>query len=290
MMTNNLALQVYGLALRGGILYATVSDANAATAWLYRSLNPTAGTTAEFSTTESAAEQFNVAPQNIWVASGSAKVFAIDTVADTVFSYTDTTVGVGPTTSTPAHQTVVPVNTATGGAYDITFTWVRLSVAATYDLDIATDVDFTELVVDLNGVGSTAAKVAIVFGPNGPNDAQTFNFLPDTTYYWRVRAKTPVVSPWSAWSSFTIEALPEALPPVVISPAPTPEITVEVPNITITPPDVVVNVPAPTEVVLPLIQDAVSPVPSWALIVIIAIGAILVVAVVILIVRTRRVV
>jgi len=278
---------VYGLAMRGGVLYATVDDTT--DSWLYRSLNPTAATP-EFSTHTSAAERFNVAPQNIWVTSGSTKVFAIDTAGDTVFSYTDTTVSTGPTQSAPAHQSIVPINTATGGAYDITFTWARLSLAATYDLDISTNVDFTETVVDLNGIGSTAAYQALVVGPNGPNAAQTFNFLPDTTYYWRVRAATPVVSPWSAWSNFTIAALPEAFAPVVIEPAPTPEITVTVPDITITQPDVVVNVPAPTEVVLPPAQDAVSPIPSWALIVIIAIGAILVVAVVILIVRTRRVV
>jgi hypothetical protein len=75
-----------------------------------------------------------------------------------------------------------------------------------------------------------------------------------TTYFWAVRAIEPTTTPWSPVSSFTTEAAPPPPP----TPAPTPA-------------------PAPPPVVTPTI--------IWA---IIGIGAILVIAVIALIVRTRR--
>jgi hypothetical protein len=82
-----------------------------------------------------------------------------------------------------------------------------------------------------------------------------------TTYYWKVQAYkgTKAISRWSDVSVFT--TMSEA-------PAPTPPVTV--------------TEPAPPATVIP------TPVPLWALIAIIAIGAALIIAVIVLIVRTRR--
>ena len=78
-----------------------------------------------------------------------------------------------------------------------------------------------------------------------------------STYFWRVRGIEPTTTDWSPVASFTTEKKP--VPPVVVEPpAPPP--------------------PAPPPVVTPAI--------IWA---IIAIGAILVIAVIVLIIRTRRV-
>jgi hypothetical protein len=94
----------------------------------------------------------------------------------------------------------------------------------------------------------------------------------------------------------------EAIPPVTIEPplpAPTPTFilptqpqpTVVIPPITVIPPDVIVNLPTPVITTQPpaviQIPDAETPVYIWA---IVAIGAILTIAVIVLIVRTRRVV
>jgi hypothetical protein len=76
----------------------------------------------------------------------------------------------------------------------------------------------------------------------------------DTTYFWRARGIEPTVTDWSPVSSFTTEKAPPPPPP---KPAPPPE-------------------PPP---------PVVTPTIIWA---IIGIGAILVIAVVVLIVRTRR--
>jgi hypothetical protein len=99
-------------------------------------------------------------------------------------------------------------------------------------------------------------------------------FNPGTTYYWRIRVATPIRSGWSEVRSFTVEEA-TVTPPVVIEDRPPDEITVEVP-------DVIVNVPPTVEV--PAAQTIT---PAW-IYVIIVIGAILVIAVIILIVRTRR--
>jgi len=291
---------VYGIALRDGVLYATVDDTT--DSWLYRSLNPTA-TTPAFSTTTSALERFNVAPNNIWVTSGSTKVWAIDTAADTVFSYTDTTADIGPTLVSPTDGTETLVNQITGGAYDVTFIWSRLSVAATYDLDIATDSAFTETVVNKDGIGGTGATQAYVIGPGVGNTTTTatFNFLPDTTYYWKVRVKTPVLSPYSEVRSFTVASLPDVSPVVLEQERPVVVLETPPPEIVITPPEVVVEVPPPIEVVIPPAAPApapvqipapvqVQPISQGMLLAIIIIGAVLVIALIVLIVRTRRVV
>jgi len=77
-----------------------------------------------------------------------------------------------------------------------------------------------------------------------------------STYFWRVRGIEPTTTDWSPVASFTTEKKP--VPPVVVEPPAPP-------------------LPAPPPVVTPAI--------IWA---IIAIGAILGIAVIVLIVRTRR--
>jgi len=111
----------------------------------------------------------------------------------------------------------------------------------------------------------------------GLDTDETVAFASETTYYWRVRVNIagPVKSPYSETRSFTIGTLPETpiIPVEVVIPPP-PVISVpEAPTITITPPEIVLP-PAP-----------ITPAYIWAIIII---GAILVIAVVVLIIRTRR--
>jgi hypothetical protein len=122
----------------------------------------------------------------------------------------------------------------------------------------------------------------------------------ETAYYWRVQAVTATgVSVWVT-SVFTTVAEPE--PPVTVEPPlpqptptiilPTPTVTVVPPDVVVTvvPPDITVDIPQPTTTIIqPVIEmpDEVTPMYIWA---IVAIGALLVIAVIILIIRTRRVV
>ena len=67
-----------------------------------------------------------------------------------------------------------PLNGATGVAGPYNFTWVADANAATYDIDIATDAAFTNIVDFATGLGT--------------NSYSTGSLLSNTTYYWRVRA------------------------------------------------------------------------------------------------------
>jgi hypothetical protein len=94
-------------------------------------------------------------------------------------------------------------------------------------------------------------------------------------YFWRVRALQPVAGDWSTIANFTVaEPAPAPAPPIVVKEMPAPQITVTTPP----PPPEIVIPPAPPEKVI-------NPTYIWAIIII---GAILVIAVIVLIVRTRR--
>ena len=102
--------------------------------------------------------------------------------------------------------------------------------------------------------------------------------LYDTTYWWEVRAVNgTIVSPWSIVSFFTT-----AKAPVATSTTTAPQITVTNTTVTYT------NPPATTiTYTLPQPKET-QPIPSYLLWAVIAVGAVLVIAVIVLIVRTRR--
>ena len=96
------------------------------------------------------------------------------------------------------------------------------------------------------------------------------------TYFWRVRAVTPVMGDWSTIANFTVMTTPApAAPPVVIEQVSPPQIVLPAPQAV---PDIVIP-PAPEP------PAPIAPGYIWAVIII---GAVLVIAVIVLIVRTRR--
>jgi len=99
----------------------------------------------------------------------------------------------------------------------------------------------------------------------------------NTTYYWRVRGiGASTETDWSPVTGFTTMAEPVApAPPVVIETVPPP--VIEIPPAQ---PPPQINIPPAPEQPAPI-----APAYIWAVIVI---GAILVIAVIVLIVRTRR--
>jgi hypothetical protein len=179
--------------------------------------------------------------------------------------------------------TIIPVNLVSGLSHTVSFTWERISKATEYDLQVATDMDFTAKVYTAN-VASTASTVAKV-APAG-------TFMPGTTYYWRVRVSSdgPIYSPWSETRSFAVEALPEPQPPVIVEEAPPPVLELPQPEITLQPPEIVLPEPPPPppEIVIPPAPPPPAPITPAYIWAIIIIGAILVIAVIVLIVRTRR--
>jgi hypothetical protein len=115
----------------------------------------------------------------------------------------------GATLSSPADGTAVDLNVGTGRAYDLTFIWERYSSSSVDEmqLQIATDPDFNAVVYDQVFTGIATDTIAQVIGPTGSSTStppKNAEFNPGGTYYWRVRAKDPMYSPWTEGRSFTI--------------------------------------------------------------------------------------
>ncbi|HSH03486.1 MAG TPA: M4 family metallopeptidase [Anaerolineae bacterium] len=102
-------------------------------------------------------------------------------------STTSVNLNVSPTTlGTPSLTS--PADAATGVDASPTFSWSAVSGAVSYDIDIATDSGFSNIV--------DSANVAI--------NSYTTNLSPNTTYFWRVRANNScAVGGYSSTFSFT---------------------------------------------------------------------------------------
>jgi hypothetical protein len=286
---------VYGMAMEQGVLYAVTAD-GAGNSTLERSLDPTGDSPSFDSVAEADATDFNNVPANLKVSrSGDVtKLWTIGNSLPAIYSFTDTLATVDTELGLPDADADVAVNHVSGRAHVITFTWISPSDGIDrYDLQVALDSSFDQVVdshtkVDDSDEGEIISQVA---GPSADFDIE---FMPGDTYYWRVRVKSgyPVKSSWSEVRSFTVEELPEQLPPVIVEqPGPPPTIEVPpTPEITITPPEIVLPPPqAAPEIVIPAAPPPAPPaIPAWAIYAIIIIGAILVIALIVLIMRTRR--
>jgi hypothetical protein len=149
-----------------------------------------------------------------------------------------------------------------------TFSWIAVPGATSYELDVADNAFYA----------NSEMKKPLT------HTAWTWDVELDngTTYYWRVRAVAKDNT--STWSEAVFTVNPKAgavgsTPPVIVQqPAPLP--------------DIVLNPPAPVLVpAQPIIIPAAPPSPItpaviWAIIII---GAVLFIAVIVLIVRTRRI-
>ena len=285
-----------GIALADGVLYVLDEEdpltATANNTEVLRTLSPTSAepSSGMWSSLASAGEAFTTAPSALRVSAGSNKLWAVDAISPALFSFSDTLSEAGPTLVSPAHGTDVQINPVSGRAYTQPFSWSRPSKGKIYQLRFALDYDFTETVVTFLTDSTTDDPISAVAGPGASNPLE---FMPNTTYYWKVRVAQagPIFSPWSAIRMFTISALPEPTPPVIIEPGPPPVISIPPsPPITITPPDIILPAPppAPPAIVIPPAPPAPAPITPAYIWGIIIIGAILVIALIVLIVRTRR--
>jgi hypothetical protein len=170
---------------------------------------------------------------------------------------------------TPVPVDAVPANGATGVDVNTTFTWPAVAGSnVTYEFVIAEE------------TGQTDKFAIIDYSATTPTNAtplrETLKY--NTQYWWRVRATNGTVT--SAWSTFffTTEAAPvttttNTQPVVTIPPATSTVITITQPVTSFT-------------ITQPGTSNSIPPALLWA---VIAIGAILIIAVIVLIVRTRRI-
>jgi hypothetical protein len=158
---------------------------------------------------------------------------------------------------------LAPANGGTGISRMPSFSWAPIGGATDYQFKLADNVALGSPIVDVT-VKATGYSV-------------TTELDYGKTYYWAVKPIAPVEGAWSAIANFTVkeEAVAPA-PPVVVKEVPPPVINIPAPPAP--PPDIVIP-PAPAP------PAQIAPAYIWAVIII---GAVLVIAVIILIVRTRR--
>jgi len=156
---------------------------------------------------------------------------------------------------TPVVDLKAPALGDTNVSLKPTFAFSAVIGAIGYDWEVAKDPDFTVPVERAGGTLATANAFVL-----------SHDLDYSTTYYWRVRAQTlikpPTYTPWAVGIFTTISPPASPAPPAVV---------------TVPAPPQVIQVPAPATI------------PSYLLWAIVVIGAVLVIAVIVLIVRTRRV-
>jgi hypothetical protein len=163
-----------------------------------------------------------------------------------------------PTIASPANGAIV---TSTKPA----FSWTPVSGTTMYDFQLS------------EGTAFAAPVYATQVANAGVQLPLNVTLEQGKTYFWRVRALLPVQGDWSTIANITIaEAVPVVVPtpPVVIQQMPAPII-----NIPAAPPAQQIVIPAQPA------EKVINPTYIWAIIII---GAVLVIAVIVLIVRTRR--
>ena len=139
----------------------------------------------------------------IWLAGNT--VWTIDTTNNLLFYFKDTLsqpVALG----SPANLSIVNGTLAAGNIKNITLSWKALEGASSYRWQLSENQGFYPSSIIAEDT-TTACSVKL-----NPLEA-------GSVYYWRVRAVTPLESPWSETWSFTPQALTSLDAPLLESPA-----------------------------------------------------------------------
>jgi len=284
---------VTGMAYFDSILYATASHNTTDDSKSLRTTNPT-GDTVYWRTETQADKSFGATPSALKISSDPdyTKLWALATDDDQLRSYKDTLVHATPTLLKPVDGfNIGHYREGAGKAWTVLFTWENPSDNTKgYDVQVSLDEGFDEKVIDgtITDDWDDGDIVSQTIGADSVGNDYDYGWQPGTTYYWRVRVdSTESRSGWSEVRTLVVADEPvRATPaPVKIEIPPTPKIELPQPKVSIT-------VPPPTQVKIPPApppppQPApITPAYIWATIII---GAVLIIALIILIVRTRRV-
>lgn len=182
----------------GGTLYATNSKVDGG---IERCLDPTYSLGPTFETVTRGLEE-GATLTKLWVY--DHRLWAIDTTNTRLMTFTDTlsvpVILASPLDKAPGVGIIINYEVS-GVALD----WETLSGATDYEWQVDNDTDFSEIANGFEGESevSWTQLPALKLG---------------TTYYWRVRASKPVLSPWSDKWSFTTAIGTEATVPQLLSP------------------------------------------------------------------------
>jgi len=82
----------------------------------------------------------------------------------------------------------------------VILSWAEKAGVTRYQLQVATDSEFMSKVYDYTGTSGNTP------GPQGTSQSVAA-LMPGMTYYWRVRAEAPILTPWSEGRSFTVSTV-----------------------------------------------------------------------------------
>lgn len=179
-----------------GTLYATNFKANGG---LERSLNPTDPQGPTFETVTQGLDE-GATLDKLWLQDN--RLWSSDTTNANLVTFTDTLTV--PVILTSPDDEAQDVGVLDGEAVeDVELDWEVLSGATEYEWQLDDDADFSGVSFEDN-TGSSSEEVP--------------SLEPATTYYWRVRAIEPLLSPWSEEWSFTTATGSEVTGPELINP------------------------------------------------------------------------
>ena len=139
-----------------------------------------------------------VSLQNLWIRNNT--LWAIDAVYSKVWTYTDTL-------STSLNLLLPQQSSAGQSTRDVSISWETLEGASSYEWQVDTHPEFLTLSDEFTGTSLVSSVKLPAL------DA-------DTTYYWRVRANTPLLSYWSETRYFSTVPSFELTAPSLIEPKP----------------------------------------------------------------------
>jgi len=181
-----------------GILYAASSqavDTTQSEGGMERSLNPTYSLGPAFETVVRGLED-GATLTGLWIQDN--QLWSIDTTHTKLMTYIDSL-------AQPVIL-ITPANGAAGtGTANISLDWEPLKGATRYEWQLDYDTDFSTIPSGFAG-------------ETDESSARSPALATATTYYWRVRAAEPVLSPWSAKWSFTTSLGASVIAPRLYSP------------------------------------------------------------------------
>ena len=181
-----------------GILYGSnqlAVNAVAGKGGVERSVNPDYASGAAFQTVTKGLADGAIL-KKLWL-SGQT-LWSIDSVNSRLMTYTDLLPS--------SIKLVSPLDKANGLAINhLKLNWQSLGEGSTYRWQIDLDTDFTSLPAGFEGTTDSTSVILPALET-------------DTTYFWRVRVETPVVSPWSANQQFSTILTQQSAGPVLSLP------------------------------------------------------------------------
>ena len=177
-----------------GTLYATNFKTGGGTE---RSLDPTSSSGPTFETISNGLED-NATLSGLWLTDN--RLWSIDSYNNRVMTLKDSL-------TTPINL-ISPTNKSKGtGIKNIKLQWEAAEGATSYQWQFDYDTDFSNIDSEFEGETKT-------------HSARLPTLELDTTYYWRVRASQPLLSPWSNTWAFTTSLGFEITAPQLLSPEP----------------------------------------------------------------------